>query len=92
MAEDKSQQDQLEHAAEACPSEVVYGLDNEGNRIILGIILKGSPDEQEQEYLENILDEQDEEDASILQWVAAEEECATIQDVKMEKTDVENEF
>ena len=74
----------LQQVATSSDSEIVYGTDENGNQVILGVILKGSPNEAECEYLDGILQENDEDENNDLDWVAAEEECVSSPDLNCE--------
>ena len=74
----------LQQVTTSSDSEIVYGTDENGNQVILGVILKGSPNEAECEYLDGILQENDEDENNDLDWVAAEEECVSSQDLNCE--------
>ena len=74
---------QIEEIAKLDQSEIVYGQDANGNKVILGVILKGAPEDNDEQYLNQIMEENHEE-ASNFNWVGAQEECVSSNEIKQE--------
>ena len=86
MPPEISNNDQMQQIANFGPSEIVYGYDDSGNQVILGVILKGSAEDNDDDYLNKVMEESN-EDGNDLEWVAVQEECVSTNDVTVESND-----
>ena len=75
--------------ADACPNKIVYGVDANGNQVILGIILQQPLKEEDEDgVLGQILDDVHDENMDAAKWVAAEEEYVSVQGEREKEADV----